>query len=203
MGDKQVEELLAEVEHLSAELEGVMAENHRLKSDKAAMHEVRRKLEALRAEFVELKADRDALHEALKDGEEDNPMPAIFYRNSVNDLTIECLKGELSSLRQAETAYTAKIAELQKKLRTWEMIAERDHGKPAGSFSELVRELEPEVTGKKVDVNGRFDEENQVEYLGHAYEMTDGTWRCLANYRGMLCRVQVAITQKEDDECPK
>ena len=40
--------------------------------------------------------------------------------------------------------YKGKLALVDKKLRTWERIAERDHGKPPGSFRKVVKELEEE-----------------------------------------------------------
>ncbi len=60
----------------------------------------------------------------------------------------------------------------------------------------------PTRTGKKVNVQGRMDEARGIEYLGDAWEMSDGTWRCLANVRGMLCLVEVTITELKEPECP-
>lgn len=45
----------------------------------------------------------------------------------------------------------------------------------------------------EVDLDGTFDEQKQVRYIGKAWRMPDGTWRCLADVHGCLCRVQVSI----------
>ena len=76
-----------------------------------------------------------------------------------------------------------------------------DDGKAREYLSSIMEPPaeEPETPGKKVNVNGRLDEARGIEYLGDAHEMTDGTWRCLANVRGMLCRVQVSITEEKSD----
>lgn len=89
-------------------------------------------LERWKQEFCDLVKVRDELIEAR---DEIARSRDIYYEES------QRLKEELSALHQAEKAYTDKIAELQKKLATWERIAERDHGKPPGSFRELVAEL--------------------------------------------------------------
>lgn len=49
-------------------------------------------------------------------------------------------------------------------------------------------------TGQELDIAGHVDNQN-IEYLGKAYELTDGTWCCLANIHGMLGIVEVTITK--------
>jgi hypothetical protein len=51
----------------------------------------------------------------------------------------------------------------------------------------------PVRTGNTLDIDGRVDSKG-VRYMGAAYEMTDGTWRCLADVGGALCIVEVTIT---------
>lgn len=45
----------------------------------------------------------------------------------------------------------------------------------------------------EVDLEGRFDEANQIEYLGKAKLQPDGSWHCLANVGGALCMVEVTL----------
>jgi len=66
-----------------------------------------------------------------------------------------------------------------------------------GSEPLLPKLPEAERTGRRVDVDGRVDEDRGINCIGHAWEMTDGTWRCLAGVRGMLCIVEVKITPTE------
>lgn len=43
---------------------------------------------------------------------------------------------------RTDVLWLVELAEDQaRKLRTWEMIAERDHGKPPGRFQDVVEEL--------------------------------------------------------------
>jgi len=50
---------------------------------------------------------------------------------------------------------------------------------------------------REVDVDGLLDprstETSFIQYIGKAHEQLDGTWRCLANVHGALCRVEVKI----------
>lgn len=45
----------------------------------------------------------------------------------------------------------------------------------------------------EIDVDGYVDSKG-VRYLGRAVRMDDGTWRCLADVGGCLCRVECSIT---------
>jgi hypothetical protein len=44
----------------------------------------------------------------------------------------------------------------------------------------------------EVDVDGILDEKG-FEYIGKATKQPDGSWQCLANVGGALCRVEVNI----------
>lgn len=46
----------------------------------------------------------------------------------------------------------------------------------------------------EVDLEGLFDEKNQIEYIGKATLQPDGSWHCLACVRGALCRVEVSLS---------
>lgn len=48
----------------------------------------------------------------------------------------------------------------------------------------------------EVDIEGRFDEENQITYLGKAKRQLDGKYHVLANVRGQLCMVEVVLRRK-------
>ncbi len=45
----------------------------------------------------------------------------------------------------------------------------------------------------EVDVDGRYDSAG-VRFLGKARRQKDGSWICLADVHGALCRVEVKIT---------
>ena len=45
----------------------------------------------------------------------------------------------------------------------------------------------------EIDLDGVVDPKTGIQYLGKAVRMPDGTWRCLANLGGCLCRVEVSI----------
>lgn len=51
----------------------------------------------------------------------------------------------------------------------------------------------------EIDIDGYVDERG-IKYLGKAVRQEDGTWQCLANVGGALCRVEVKITPKEQRE---
>jgi hypothetical protein len=51
-------------------------------------------------------------------------------------------------------------------------------------------------TQTEFDVDGHVDAKG-IRYIGKAVLMGDGTWRCLANVGGALCRVEVKITFQE------
>ena len=50
-----------------------------------------------------------------------------------------------------------------------------------------------------VDIEGRFDEAAQIEYLSKATLQPDGKYRCLANVRGQLCVVIVILYRNYND----
>jgi hypothetical protein len=57
-------------------------------------------------------------------------------------------------------------------------------------------------TGEEIDIDGLIDYETRygrIRYVGKAYELANGSWRCLADVRGMLCRVEVKITLGDSD----
>ena len=54
-------------------------------------------------------------------------------------------------------------------------------------------------TGVARDVDGYVDDKG-IEYIGKAYEMSDGTWRCLANVLGALCLVEASVTCLNSEE---
>jgi hypothetical protein len=58
-----------------------------------------------------------------------------------------------------------------------------------------MRQLELK-TGTEINVDGMHDAKG-VRFLGKATLMGDGTWRCLADVGGALCRVEVKITFQE------
>ena len=69
---------------------------------------------------------------------------------------------------------------------------------------------EPQLEGVRleIDVDGYVDERG-IQYLGKAVKQEDGTWQCLANVGGALCRVEVKFTPKrsreedqKDSSCP-
>lgn len=47
-------------------------------------------------------------------------------------------------------------------------------------------------TGRMVDIDGHVDDRG-ICYYGYAVEYIDGSWVCLANIDGTLCRVEVKI----------
>lgn len=47
-----------------------------------------------------------------------------------------------------------------------------------------------------VDVDGIFDEGGQIRYIGKAVQQFDGSWQCLADVYGCLCRVEVSMRFK-------
>lgn len=53
-------------------------------------------------------------------------------------------------------------------------------------------------TGAEVDIDGQTSQGRygQIRYIGKAYEMANGSWLCLADVQGMLCRVEVKITKE-------
>ena len=55
-------------------------------------------------------------------------------------------------------------------------------------------------TGRVFDIDGHVAETRygQIRYIGKAYELVTGVWRCLADVRGMLCRVEVKIHLEGD-----
>lgn len=61
----------------------------------------------------------------------------------------------------------------------------------------VTPKAEPKPTGKRIDISGRWDDANDIEYLGDAFEMDNGTWRALAAVSGMLCLVEVTITEEK------
>ena len=65
--------------------------------------------------------------------------------------------------------------------------------------------LEAQLEGKvrlEIDVDGYVDERG-IQYLGKAVKQEDGTWQCLANVGGALCRVEVKFTPKRYEEGQK
>lgn len=58
--------------------------------------------------------------------------------------------------------------------------------------TELSRRLPSEV-----DLEGYFDEETQIRYMGKAKLQDDGRYRVLADVQGKLCIVEVVITPLE------
>ena len=51
--------------------------------------------------------------------------------------------------------------------------------------------------GNSINVDGMTDEGRGIQYWGKATKQPDGTWQCLANVQGALCRVEVEIVPKE------
>ncbi len=47
-------------------------------------------------------------------------------------------------------------------------------------------------------VDGRIDRRG-IRYLGIATRQPDGTWQCLADVGGALCRVEVTLTPDPND----
>lgn len=69
-------------------------------------------------------------------------------------------------------------------------------------------QLEEGKVRLEIDIDGYIDERG-IQYLGNAVKQEDGTWQCLANVGGALCRVEVKFTPKEqheegqkEDPCP-
>ena len=56
-----------------------------------------------------------------------------------------------------------------------------------------MRQLELK-TGRQVNVDGILDEKRNIQYFGKAWEMMNGSWRCLAGVSEVLCIVEVKIT---------
>lgn len=56
--------------------------------------------------------------------------------------------------------------------------------------------MEIPFTPREVSVDGMVDK-NGVEFYGKATLQEDGTWRCYANVHGLLCIVEVSITEAE------
>jgi hypothetical protein len=50
---------------------------------------------------------------------------------------------------------------------------------------------------QEIDLDGFVDAKG-VKYIGKAGRRKDGTWECLADVAGSLCRVQVTITAKDN-----
>jgi hypothetical protein len=45
----------------------------------------------------------------------------------------------------------------------------------------------------EIDVDGLVDESTGIRYIGKATRTFDGTWLCLADVGGALCRVEVTV----------
>lgn len=52
----------------------------------------------------------------------------------------------------------------------------------------------PSKDTTEVDLSGKIDADNGVEYLGVAKKQPDGKWHVLANVSGKLCLVEVSIS---------
>ena len=75
-------------------------------------------------------------------------------------------------------------------------VAQYDQLK-ASLLEKLITLPEPTRTGKTVNIDGHICKKG-IQYLGFAHEMSDGTWRALANVNGMLAIVQCSV--KETNE---
>lgn len=53
--------------------------------------------------------------------------------------------------------------------------------------------MEITKTGKEINVDKMVDSRG-VEFIGFASEMSDGSWRALANVGGAFCIVEVKVT---------
>jgi hypothetical protein len=51
----------------------------------------------------------------------------------------------------------------------------------------------------ELDVDGIVDARG-IRYIGKAAKHNDGTWTCLADVGGALCRVEVTISWRTEDE---
>ena len=60
--------------------------------------------------------------------------------------------------------------------------------------------VEKETRGEQINVHGYVDSARDIEHLGAAWKMADGTWRCVANVRGALCLVEVTIHPKPNPD---
>lgn len=63
----------------------------------------------------------------------------------------------------------------------------------AFGFTDAKLQLVPQG---ELDLDGLVDQKG-VEYIGKAVQQPDGTWICLANVNGALCRVQVTVHPQE------
>jgi hypothetical protein len=52
----------------------------------------------------------------------------------------------------------------------------------------------------EVDLDGRIDEENGIEYIGKARRQRNGKWTCLADVRGALALVEVTLRWAEPQD---
>lgn len=53
-------------------------------------------------------------------------------------------------------------------------------------------QLDFQGTRREIDIDGYIDRKG-IRYLGKAVQVFDGTWRCLADVNGCLCRVEVSL----------
>ena len=54
-------------------------------------------------------------------------------------------------------------------------------------------EVTANADATEIDVHGLVDESNGIRYIGKATKTFDGSWVCLANVGGALCRVEVSV----------
>lgn len=60
-----------------------------------------------------------------------------------------------------------------------------------------MTQLELPYRGRRVNVDGYYDEKTGVHYIGEAQETIDGFWRCLADVNGALCVVECNVWRKD------
>jgi hypothetical protein len=51
-----------------------------------------------------------------------------------------------------------------------------------------------DANATEIDVDGLIDEATGIRYLGTATKTFEGTWLCLADVGGALCRVELRVT---------
>jgi hypothetical protein len=54
-------------------------------------------------------------------------------------------------------------------------------------------EVTANADATEIDVDGVFDETTGIRYIGKATKTFDGSWLCLANIGGALCRVELRV----------
>lgn len=47
----------------------------------------------------------------------------------------------------------------------------------------------------EINLDGIYDKDRKVFFIGKAKKQPDGTWRCLAEVNGALCIVEVKVNQ--------